>query len=164
MSRFTGPLKIEFLDDGRTALLLEPLHWECDEIGSDKPVIVPAGYRSDGASVPRFLWALMPPWGSRSTRAAVLHDFLCACLEKGRQWIGAETRKQCDRQYYLALRALGVPEDEARAAYRVVRLYSIIGWGLLGIRGTGGLTRENDTAPEGAPPPIPREEPADEGV
>ena len=39
------------------------------------PILIPAGFVSDGASVPRFLWAIIPPYG-RYTKAAIVHDFL----------------------------------------------------------------------------------------
>ncbi len=73
MSRFTGPLSVLYgeSDEGRGAVLLEPLIWECDERGSGLTVTIPALYPSDGASVPWFLWWFLPPWGDRSTRAAI---------------------------------------------------------------------------------------------
>jgi len=37
---------------------------------------VPAGYRTDFASIPRVVWSLLPPVG-RSGKAAVIHDWLC---------------------------------------------------------------------------------------
>lgn len=38
-------------------------------------ILVPAGFRSDFATIPRFLWSIIPPDGTY-TAAAVLHDFL----------------------------------------------------------------------------------------
>lgn len=38
---------------------------------------VPAGYRTDLASVPRIFWALIPPTGAYEI-AAVLHDWMCS--------------------------------------------------------------------------------------
>lgn len=38
--------------------------------------VVPEGFVSDGASVPKFLHWLIKPWGKHG-QAAVLHDFLC---------------------------------------------------------------------------------------
>ncbi|MBK5931525.1 hypothetical protein CCR82_13610 [Halochromatium salexigens] len=37
---------------------------------------VPAGHRTDFASIPRLLWPLLPPVG-RSGKATVIHDWLC---------------------------------------------------------------------------------------
>jgi len=43
-------------------------------------ITVPAGYRTDFASIPRpmtrMVWSLLPPVG-RSGKAAVIHDWLC---------------------------------------------------------------------------------------
>lgn len=41
----------------------------------DKVVRVPAGFKTNLASVPRFFWRLIPPFG-RYTVAAVIHDWL----------------------------------------------------------------------------------------
>ena len=130
MSRFTGPLSVLYGEsvDGRGAVLLEPLVWECDELGSGFTVTIPAGYMSDGASVPWFLWWFLPPWGDKATRAAILHDYLTGELELGRVWPGAETREACDRQFYLALLALGVSEWRATICWAVVRVCSIVGF------------------------------------
>lgn len=46
------------------------------EKNSDRWVDVPIGYLTDGASVPRVFWSLIPPWGAYG-QAAVLHDWLC---------------------------------------------------------------------------------------
>lgn len=42
---------------------------------------VPAGFESDGASVPRFLWSLYPPFGEAYEPATWLHDYLYAKAE-----------------------------------------------------------------------------------
>ena len=44
-------------------------------ISSAARIVVPAGYLSDFASVPRFFWRILPPSGWYRW-AAVLHDFL----------------------------------------------------------------------------------------
>ena len=38
-------------------------------------LVVPAGFITDGGSVPRLLWSLYPPFGSDCDEAYVLHDF-----------------------------------------------------------------------------------------
>ena len=127
MSAFTGPLAVQYGEGGgyRLAVLLEPLPWHCDFKGSEAVVIVPPGFESDGASVPRPLWWFLPPWGDRSTRAAILHDFVCEELIAGRPQPGCDTRERCDRQFHLALLALGVAEWRAWLAWAGVRAYSI---------------------------------------
>jgi hypothetical protein len=44
--------------------------------GSDKYVDVETGFRTDGATIPRFLWWILPPMGEYS-QACTLHDKLC---------------------------------------------------------------------------------------
>jgi hypothetical protein len=44
--------------------------------GSDRYIDVETGFRTDGATIPRFLWWLLPPMGEYS-QACTLHDKLC---------------------------------------------------------------------------------------
>ena len=67
---------VEFLDyeDGKPTqiLLLESLVW------LPIPITVPAGFISDGASIPRWAWrAIGHPFDARWIRSALLHDYLC---------------------------------------------------------------------------------------
>lgn len=39
-------------------------------------VYVPKGFLTDGASVPRIFWSIIPPWGIYGN-AAIIHDYLC---------------------------------------------------------------------------------------
>lgn len=41
----------------------------------------PAGFITDGGSVPRILWPLYPPFGSDNDEAYVVHDYLYAHAE-----------------------------------------------------------------------------------
>lgn len=45
-------------------------------VGETDVIHIPAGFRTDLASVPRIFWWLMPPTGVYE-QAAVLHDWLC---------------------------------------------------------------------------------------
>lgn len=44
---------------------------------------IPKGFRSDLASIPRFLWRILSPWGPWR-RAAVVHDYLYRELRPGK--------------------------------------------------------------------------------
>ncbi len=78
MSSFTKPLIIEFDyagDPERPYVLHRSFSYYTDLLPI--PVIdVPAGYRTDFASIPRFFWRILPPAG-RYGKAAVIHDWLC---------------------------------------------------------------------------------------
>lgn len=82
MSSFTKPLRLEFDYQGdatRPYVLLEAFHYytEIGEAeGLTRLICIPAGYRTDFASIPRLFWSILPPHG-RYGKAAVVHDWLC---------------------------------------------------------------------------------------
>lgn len=123
---FTGSLRVEFGDFGteygRYAWTLSPIFWH----SGDLLVVIPAQTITDGASVPRLLWWFLPPWGDEATLPAVLHDYLCEQLDKGVPVPGCETRAKCDWQFYLGLKARGVPAWRALIVWLGVRVNSII--------------------------------------
>lgn len=53
-----------------------PLIYRTSELPDLGVIVVPAGYRTDFASIPRIFWRLMPP-GGQYREAAVVHDYLC---------------------------------------------------------------------------------------
>jgi len=78
---------------------------------------VPAGFRSDGASVPRlFRWAV-PRW-NRTLYAGLLHDYLIRCR--------VVDDRRADREFYRALRVSGVGFVSAVRMYLAVRLGSCV--------------------------------------
>lgn len=76
---------------------------------------VPAGFSTDGATVPRLFWALAHPFG-KGLQAAVLHDWLLA---------SSVPRAIADREYHLALLACDVKPGAARILWAAVRLWSL---------------------------------------
>jgi len=42
-----------------------------------KDVLVPKGYITNGANIPRVFWCFIPPFKPRYLKAVVLHDWLC---------------------------------------------------------------------------------------
>ena len=99
-------MKVEILKNGRTVKLLH----DTKLFG----YVVPKGFTSDFASVPRGLWNMFPPWG-QSFRAAVVHDHMYATAYK--------TKKIADKIFYTNLRRSGVGYIKAKAMYRAVRLF-----------------------------------------
>src|SRR4051812_33768138 len=61
----------------KTFALTEDLIYE----GRDQTITVPAGFVTDFASVPQFMYWLIPSYG-QYTNAAVVHDYLCVQLER----------------------------------------------------------------------------------
>ena len=88
-----------------------------------KRVTVPYGFRSDGASVPRFFWRwVFPPGDTRALRAAFVHDWIYRTHPDG--W----TKAEADQLFCELLIGDGMPERFARRAYWGVRLFGGDSW------------------------------------
>ncbi len=123
MSQFTGPLRLEHLDaDWRLWRLLEPLRYEVGHLGSGQVVEVPAGFVTDGASVPRVLWGWLPAWG-RWSRAATLHDYGYGLIHEGAPHPLMVTRQEADRVFYEAMLVSGVNRPTALVMWLAVRFF-----------------------------------------
>jgi hypothetical protein len=85
---------------------------------------VPAGFLTDLASVPRFLWPIYPPFGSY-TRAAVLHDWLYA-EHRGRH--NTYTRAAADTILWEAMVDCGTPWHVRWVVWSGVRLGGWSAW------------------------------------
>ena len=84
---------------------------------------IPAGFKSDGASVPRFFWRwVFPPGDSKAMCAAFAHDFVYRTHPDG--W----TKQDADQMFYDLLRRNGVPYLNAKRAYLGVRLFGSSSW------------------------------------
>lgn len=89
-------------------------------------IVVPQGYLTDGASVPRVFWSFFPPWG-RYGQAAVLHDWLCEYLGywDGDNWTRI-SRKEADNILNDAMKELGVSKATRVIMYTAVKLYTTL--------------------------------------
>jgi hypothetical protein len=110
--RFIGKLVAEFEGDGRKVTLIEPYSF-VDPTGEEWPV--PAGAKTDGASVPSAFWALYPPFTGSYRSAAVVHDYYCDT--KKRTW------QDTHKVFYYAMRAAGLDERNAKVMYVAVYLF-----------------------------------------
>jgi hypothetical protein len=86
--------------DADTWALVDPLAYQ----GNWERFVVPAGFRTDFATVPRPVVWLVPRFGSY-TLAAILHDWLCT--EGIRS--GAVTSREADGLFRRVMRESGVP-------------------------------------------------------
>jgi len=77
------------------------------EIAGLPSVVTPAGFVSDGPTIPRIFWIIIPVWG-RWGAAGVLHDYLCCRLVMLNPHPAAPTRVDADRLFLAAMKALGV--------------------------------------------------------
>lgn len=65
--------------------------------GSDEYVDVEDGFVTDGATIPRLFWTLLPPIGEY-TQATTLHDKLCTTYEKTKIINGVPVQVSIDRK------------------------------------------------------------------
>lgn len=77
--------------------------------------MIPAGFRFDGASIPRWAWSILGlhPWHPRVRRAALYHDFM---YSKG-------YKKTADKGFKSLLKEDGCNQFQYMACYIAVRLF-----------------------------------------
>ena len=117
--------------------------WFAEDAREWRRISIPAGYRYDGASVPRKAWTLSGLTPDGLIRgAATIHDFiydhrgdmpLGSCeWAAGDRWAVAPdvnfTRKEADKLFLQIMRESGVPERKCIMAYAAVRAFGWTFW------------------------------------
>lgn len=116
MSRFlTNFVCVKIYRYGEMPELTENLVYELDE---NRIFIVPKGFKTDFASIPRIFWAIITPLG-KHTLPAVLHDFLYT--EGYKMGI---SRKEADKIFYNAMIVSFVNRFTANIMWACVRLFA----------------------------------------
>jgi hypothetical protein len=119
-TQFSAPLNIQY--DAAASKVLGKDYWRVGKAfryyiqskDGEEWVYVPAGYLTDGASVPRLFWSLLPPWGVYG-QAAVVHDILCEYLSITVNGMPRSiSRKGCDDILFQAMAVLDVPTYKRR--------------------------------------------------
>ena len=88
-----------------------------------KTIVVPYGFKSDGASVPRFFWRFVfPPGDTKALRAAFAHDFIYRTHPEG--W----TKAEADQLFYDLLIADDIGSVSAWCAYQGVNWFGKSSW------------------------------------
>lgn len=82
-------------------------------------VVVPKGFVTDFASIPRFLWPILSPWDVYC-KACIIHDYLYRTKTC--------SRKLADQTMYEAAIVIGTPKWKAKTLYIAVRLFGWKGW------------------------------------
>jgi hypothetical protein len=78
-----------------------------------RDVVVPKGYKTNGADIPRIFWSIYPPNRSDFLPAVIIHDYLC---DKGEY-------KRADDLFEECLKELGVKRFDVVVLVGAVRLY-----------------------------------------
>jgi len=123
---FTGPLSIrEDRVDSDLWALLEPLAFVT---AGGATLTVPAGFVSDGASIPWPFSVGFPHWAPRYRRPSVLHDYLRRLINDGIPDPLVLTRARADAIFLDAMRVCGVSWPVRNLFWLVVRIYTIIAY------------------------------------
>lgn len=86
-----------------------------------KTIEVPIGFKSDGASIPKFAYSIIGgQWTGKYTEAAIIHDFLYFSQEV--------KRKESDKIFIIAMKILGVSWWRRVTMYRAVRTFGWFPW------------------------------------
>ena len=111
ISRYTKDSKLFTLSDNFLCQVERP------GFSTVEDIIVPRGFKTDLASVPRLFWPLIGPFG-KWTMAAIVHDYLYdkECPNKF-------MRKEADIIFYEAMRYHYVNIITAKVMYYMVRLF-----------------------------------------
>ncbi len=105
--------------EGRTtAILVHGFIYTHDASGAT--IVVPEGFITDFASIPKAVRFAYPPFG-RHAKAAVLHDWLYAVGEPGR-------KKYADRIFFDAMTELEVDDAKRDVMFEAVSLFGHKGY------------------------------------
>lgn len=93
----------------------------------DTQIIVPKGFLTDGASIPRFLWRICGhPMTTKRFPIAVVHDFIYSLGDKNR-W--GYTRADADGIYRDGLVVLEFSKWKANTEYYAIKFFGGSHWG-----------------------------------
>jgi hypothetical protein len=84
-----------------------------------RSIIVPKGFVTDFASIPRLFWSLLPPIG-RYGYAALFHDYV--------YWDQKLKRAEADDVFNQTMIELMVPRWKRLVLYVAVRVFGFIAW------------------------------------
>lgn len=127
MPRFTNYPALTISTDGRSATIIQGFRYDLGRKNSGKSVYITQGMCTDGLTLPklmRFMRPLAPRWAH--LKAVLVHDHMCKTgyyVEQESQIKRAISQKDIDVEFYVALRALGMPKWKAKLYYTGVRIY-----------------------------------------
>jgi len=108
------------MPDGRRWRIGRPFTYRIGSEHSRTKIRVHEGFITDFASVPRFLWWLISPWGKYG-KATIIHD----CIYQHHH---IYDRKQADDIFLEAMTVLKVKNWKKYIMYLAVRLFGLPAW------------------------------------
>lgn len=114
MSSFTERPILTPLNCGKRWVVRREFSYEIGHLGSGDKIVISPGFVTDLASIPKFLWSILPPFG-KYLSSAIIHDYLYFSHER--------TRKESDDIFKEGMIVLGVEEWKANLFYSAVRTF-----------------------------------------
>lgn len=106
--------------------LTQPFSYQSDKLGVT--ITVPAGYKTDFASIPRAAWEFLDPEDPIIAWPSVIHDYLYTC--KGKLPDGTKyKREQADAVLREGMEACGAASLIRESVYQAVRAFGGSHWG-----------------------------------
>lgn len=87
---------------------------------------IPAGYKTDFASVPQFLWGIFPPHGLAAI-PSLIHDYMYDNQLFAQELGHENARRLADTYFFIHMTQTGVPKWQRLLYYWAVRLFAK-GW------------------------------------
>jgi len=115
-AHFTNELELHPLPDGRNFRLAHVFGLFTPATGL---IVVPAGFITDLASIPRLFWNILPPFG-KYTAGAVIHDYLYRTR--------LVSRALADRTLLTGMKLGRVPFWQRLVIYWNVRIFGGFAW------------------------------------
>ncbi|PPB53100.1 hypothetical protein CDQ69_05920 [Campylobacter hyointestinalis subsp. hyointestinalis] len=100
--------------------ILKPYDKDKFELVSEyeyKGIKIPAGYKTNGADIPRIFWSIFPPNSPEYISAALVHDYLCDKAKSKADY------KYADKMLYEMMIALEVSKWKCKVFYLACRAY-----------------------------------------
>ena len=113
MSKFLTPLKVEVIDNFKFRII-EEFSYHVGSYDSEDKITVPVGYETDFASIPKFMWGVLPPHG-KYAKAAVIHDYLYSHAIISKEY--------ADNVFNEAMTVLGVNDNLRFLMFSAVKLF-----------------------------------------
>lgn len=85
----------------------------------NKPYVIPKGFITDFASIPKIFWSILPPFGKYSL-ASIIHDHMYR--------INYNNRKFADEEFLLQMKHNGVHYIIRNIMYLTVRCFGSSRW------------------------------------
>lgn len=125
MKRVVDDIVVRAISDSDKWELLEDFKWHVGAYNSDEIIIVPSGFITDFASIPRSVKAWINPVG-KIKPAALVHDFLYSL--RGKYLDRNYSRSKCDGIFLHIMEAVEMNWFQRNAAYAGVCIGGWVYW------------------------------------